>query len=342
MHLAQLSTLNFRNLQPAELHFSAGVCGVWGENGAGKTNLLEAIYLAATGRTEATRNEEHVTQGEDEAYIRANFHDDHGLTVHEVGIGVGKKMLRRDGVRVSVADLPRGSAVFVRPEDSDLIFGSPKKRREFLDSLLSRLDHTYAAALARYEKVLSQRNAALRQGLREADLWDAPLIDDAIFLMNRRRRLILAIGPLLAESNEKIGSRKSLTLHLQESAPPDRFVEELQRSLPESLRRGSTLVGPHRDDVQILLGGLPSGAYASRGEGRTVALALRLAEFEMLQRRYHRSPLLLLDDWTAELDPERRVFLLDLAASVPQAVVSGTEPPPHATTLLRAIGGRFL
>ncbi|ADY26134.1 DNA replication and repair protein recF [Deinococcus proteolyticus MRP] len=342
VRLSKLSTLNYRNLAPDTLEFPAGVTGVWGENGAGKTNLLEAAYLALTGRTEAGRLEELVLAGQAEAYVRADVLEGGSLSVQEVGIGRGRRQLKVDGVRTRTGDLPRGSAVLIRPEDSELVFGSPSQRRAYLDSLLGRLSARYAEQLSRYERTVSQRNAALREGQDWAlDVWDAPLVTLGRDIMEFRARALVRLEELARHANAELGSRKALDIRLLESTDPASYAQTLHARRAEELARGVTLTGPHRDDLELTLGGLNAGTYASRGEGRTAALSLRYAELQLLSERFGEPPVLLIDDWTAELDPQRRQFLLDLAASVPQAIVTGTEQPPGAQLALQAAAGRF-
>lgn len=342
VQLSSLSTLNYRNLAPGTLDFPAGVTGVFGENGAGKTNLLEAAYLALTGLTDVTRLEQLVQSGEREAYVRADVQQGGSLSIQEVGLGRGRRQLKVDGVRVRGGDLPRGSAVWIRPEDSELVFGPPAGRRAYLDALLSRLSARYGQQLARYDRTVSQRNAALRGGEEWAmHVWDDALVKLGTDIMLFRRRALTRLNELAAEANEGLGSRKPLTLTLAESTAPETYAADLGSRRAEELARGSTVTGPHRDDLTLTLGDFPASEYASRGEGRTVALALRRAELELLAERFGEKPVLLIDDFSAELDPGRRAFLLDLAASVPQAIVTGTERAPGAAFTLRAHAGRF-
>ncbi|MFD2609933.1 DNA replication/repair protein RecF [Deinococcus taklimakanensis] len=342
VHLESLSTLNYRNLAPDTLSFPAGVTGVFGENGAGKTNLLEAAYLALTGLTDVTRLEQLVQAGEKEAYVRADLDSGGSLSIQEVGLGRGRRQLKVDGVRVRGGDLPRGSAVWIRPEDSELVFGPPAGRRAYLDALLSRLSARYAQQLARYERTVSQRNAALKSGEEWAmPVWDDTLVKLGTEIMLFRRRALTRLSELAAEANAALGSRKALVLALTESTTPATYARDLGGRRAEELARGSTVTGPHRDDLSLTLGGFPATEYASRGEGRTIALALRRAELELLAERFGEKPVLLIDDFSAELDPARRAYLLELAASVPQAIVTGTERAPGAARTFRAHAGRF-
>lgn len=342
MLLSALSTLNYRNLAPGTLAFPEGVTGIYGENGAGKTNLLEAAYLALTGQTDVPRLEQLVQLGEKEAYVRADLQQGGSLSIQEVGLGRGRRQMKVDGVRSRTGDLPRGSAVWIRPEDSELVFGSPSGRRAYLDSLLSRLSARYGQQLQRYERTVSQRNAALRAGEDWAmHVWDESLVKLGTDIMLFRRRALSRLDELAREANTALGSRKPLVLTLSESTTPETYAADMQNRRAEELARGSTVTGPHRDDLILTLGDFPAGDFASRGEGRTVSLALRRAELELLAEKFGEKPVLLIDDFTAELDPNRRQYLLDLAASVPQAIVTGTEHAPGAVLTLRASAGRF-
>ena len=342
MLLSALSTLNYRNLAPGTLEFPEGVTGIYGENGAGKTNLLEAAYLALTGQTDVTRLEQLVQLGEKEAYVRADLQQGGSLSIQEVGLGRGRRQMKVDGVKSRTGDLPRGSAVWIRPEDSELVFGSPSGRRAYLDSLLSRLSARYGQQLQRYERTVSQRNAALRGGEDWAmHVWDDSLVKLGTDIMLFRRRALSRLDELAREANTALGSRKQLVLTLTESTTPETYAADMAGRRAEELARGSTVTGPHRDDLVLTLGDFPAGDFASRGEGRTVALALRRAELELLAEKFGEKPVLLIDDFTAELDPHRRQYLLDLAASVPQAIVTGTEHAPGAALTLCASAGRF-
>ena len=342
MLLSALSTLNYRNLAPGTLEFPGGVTGIYGENGAGKTNLLEAAYLALTGQTDVTRLEQLVQLGEKEAYVRADLQQGGSLSIQEVGLGRGRRQMKVDGVKSRTGDLPRGSAVWIRPEDSELVFGSPSGRRAYLDSLLSRLSARYGQQLQRYERTVSQRNAALRAGEDWAmHVWDESLVKLGTDIMLFRRRALSRLDELAREANAALGSRKPLLLTLSESTTPETYAADMAGRRAEELARGSTVTGPHRDDLVLTLGDFPAGDFASRGEGRTVALALRRAELELLAEKFGEKPVLLIDDFTAELDPNRRQSLLDLAASVPQAIVTGTEHAPGAALTLCASAGRF-
>lgn len=347
MRLRALTTLNYRNLVPATLELPPGITSIAGPNGAGKTNVLEAAYLVLTGLTEAGKLEQLVARGEREAYVRAALQRADGESILEVGLGRGRRVAKVDGVRVKSGALPPGSAVWVRPEDSDLVLGAPGARRAYLDALLSKLSQRYAHVLGLYERHLAQRNAALRTPASRAgegwalEVWDSKLAELGAEIVTVRRRVLARLQPLARSAHAALGGHKDLALSLAETTSPETFLQDLQARRDEELARGATLSGPHRDDLAIQLDAFAAADYASRGEARTIALALRKAELDLLSERYGEPPVLLVDDWTAELDPSRRAYLLGLARTLPQALITGTEAVPGAARRLHAQDGAF-
>ena len=335
MLLRSLSTLNFRNLKAGKLEFGSGITAIIGGNGMGKSNLLEAIFLCLTGVLEVSKLETVVQLGEKEAFVGAEVERDDGLTKLEVGLAPGKKRAKVDGATVRVAQLARhASAVLIRPEDADLIHGSPGLRRGFLDALVSRVSPRYGQLLQQYERVVQQRNAVLKLERVEdwmLEVWDEKLLEYAQEIMALRRRAMSRLAEIAKESHTNLaGNNKILALKLLETARLEDLPAHLKEKRREEIARGSTVIGPHRDDLEIFLAGTKAADYASRGEARTIALAMRQAEFILLSEKFKEAPVLLIDDFTAELDPSRRDYLLNLAAAAPQAIVTGTEAPPRA------------
>jgi DNA replication and repair protein RecF len=333
--LRSLSTLNFRNLEAGKLEFRAGITAVVGGNGMGKSNLLEAIFLVLTGVVEVSKLETVVQLGEKEAFIGAELERDDGITKLEVGLAPGKKRAKVDGVTVRVAELARhSSAVLIRPEDADLIHGSPSLRRGFLDVLVSRISPRYGALLQQYERVVQQRNVILKlERVEDAmlEVWDEKLLEYTEEIMKLRRRAMNRLSEIARDSHTVLaGNNKVLELKLLETARLDDLKTHLKEKRREEVARGSTAIGPHRDDLEITLAGTKAADYASRGEARTIALALRQAEFMLLTEKFKEAPVLLLDDFTAELDSSRRDYLLAMAELAPQAIVTGTEAAPRA------------
>lgn len=335
MLLGLLTQLNFRNLVSPQVAFSAGLNVVTGPNGSGKSNLLAACYLTMTADLMFSRIADAVRLGEEEAFVSARFSHSDGASLVEVGLGPGRRLVRLDGNVVRAEQLAAvAAAVLITPEDAQLVHGAPAGRRAWLDSLLSRISQRYARLLREYGRVLSQRNALLRQGTHDDSLgiWTDSLGSLGSEIELLRSRALLRLQELSAEAylqmteGSTVAERRRLGIRLQsEGRAP--LPEALQASAREEQARGVTVVGPHRDDLLLELAGTSVQAFGSRGEARTVALALKTAEYRLLTERHGEEPVLLLDDFSAELDAQRRDYLLRLAASVPQAIATATEAP---------------
>lgn len=344
MLLRSLAQLNFRNLRTPKLRFEAGVTAVVGPNAAGKSNLLDAIYLGCTGDLPGGTIQESLRLGMDEGYVAVEVEHDDGTSKIEIGLAPGRKLIRLDGQHVRTLDVSKlVTAVLVTPEDADLVHGSPSGRRSYLDGLLGRLSPRYAVILREVQRVVEQRNALLKnawQGPTGLAVWTDRFVTLGDEVDDLRGRALNRICGLAADTYAEIaGGTKTLAVRLERSHDADGLAEALERTADEERSRGVTVVGPHRDDLAIELDGHSVQAYGSRGEARTAALALRVAEYRLLAEKHGEAPVLLLDDFTAELDASRREYLLALTASTPQALVSGTEPPPHADHKLRVEGG---
>ena len=345
MLLRSLAQLNFRNLLTPRLEFPAGITAVVGQNASGKSNLLTALYLGCTGDLPAGKIAETVRLGETEGFVGVKIEREDGVTTVEVGLAPGRKVVRMDGQTVRSVDVARFSAaVLVTPEDADLVHGSPSGRRSYLDTLLSRLSLRYALLLREYTRVVEQRNAVLRSGYADPTLevWTAKFLELGAEIISLRERAVGRVASIACQTYQEIaGGSKQLSVRLASSDSELSLGEKLEQNRQEERVRGVTVVGPHRDDVVLELDGHSVQAYGSRGEARTTSLALRVAEYQLLLEKHKEAPVLLLDDFTAELDANRRAYLLELAANTPQAVVSGTETPPQFDALYHVSGGSF-
>ncbi len=342
--------LNYRNLNNGVLEFEHGLNAIVGGNAQGKTNLIEALYLALTGLSEASKLEHLIRFGEREAFVGLVLEREDGTLKLEIGLGAGRRQARIDGVHVRTSQLAQqAGGVLVRPEDIKLTLGAPGERRAFLDGLISRLSARYAHLLANYERTLVQRNAVLKHALKnssqmdELEIWDTRIAELGINVMQMRRRVQQKLLLHAQDAQRALSKQKNLGMNLLETAPDTKeaFIKELTARRREELARGTTVVGPHRDDLILNLDGLSAAEFASRGEARTIGLALRKAEFDLLTAKFGEPPILLIDDFSAELDPERRTFLLELANTTPQAIVSGTEHIPGANRLYCVQHGLF-
>ena len=342
MLLRSLTQLNFRNLQTHEFRPCVGLTAVTGRNGAGKSNLLEACYLGLSGELPGGKIAQNVRIGEEEAFVAAVVDHNEGSSRIEIGLAPGRKAMKLDGQRVRVIDIARVSTgVLITPEDADIVHGSPSRRRAYLDSLLARISPRYATLHRAYAKVLEQRNAALKAGFagETLDVWTEPLAQYGQEIEQLRERALSRIAPLAREAHAAIsGGQKELEVRLLSTFEGE-LLAALHAARQEERARGTTVTGPHRSDLALELDGHSAQAYASRGEARTVSLALRVAEFQLLEERHAEPPVLLLDDFTAELDPARRDYLLDLVGRTQQAIVTGTEPPERFDGLFEIDAG---
>ncbi len=332
--------------------FEAGPQLVWGPNAAGKTSLLEAIVLVAWGRSHRTSTEgELVRWGCELARIEARVgradqppdeRDAVEVAMVRTGSGGARKRIRVNGVARRAASLHGVlRTVLFAPEDMLLVAGSPTLRREALDTLASQRSPVYARDLAVYTRTLQQRNGLLRR-IREEQasrdelrFWNATLVDSGTAVRMERQRLLADLAGPLAAAHAEIAPDEAaagaLAVTYATNAPqqPDESVRDaLVRRLAETADKevwnGSTLVGPHRDDLVFELGGRALASFASRGQQRTAILAFKLAELDLLTTLDGRPPLLLLDDVFSELDPDRRAHLVRRITGLPQAFVTTT------------------
>jgi DNA replication and repair protein RecF len=326
---------DFRNYERLELALSPALTVVSGPNGAGKTNLLEAVYFGCTARSPRTANErELVRRGADVSRVAIEAADESGVHRLEVGFHPGEaKRIRIDGRSVDSLALAEERplvAVFM-PERLQLVKGGPSARRAHVDRLVAALWPGRAETRSAYGRALVQRNALLgrvRAGLASLDgleAWDAELARHGLRLMRDRGESLEALRPLFATAAGRLGlpGRAELRYRPRSAATDDPgLAAELAGRRRADLERGFTAHGPHRDEVQLLLDGIPLRAYGSQGQQRTALLALLFAERELLAERRGRVPLMLLDDVMSELDGVRRGLLLELLREAGQAIVT--------------------
>lgn len=362
--LVRLAVRDFRNLAQVELEPSADGLVVIGENGQGKTNLLEAIYYLQILRSaRGARDQDLVRFGADGFHIAATVNTD---TRHEIGVGferVGKrKRVRLDGVipeRMSHA-LGALPAVMFSPADVDLIIGPPNARRRFLDIVLALTARGYLDALQRYRAALARRNAALREATRtgrqsssSVAVWEPPLAEHGALLSRERRAWVASIDDAFERLCHEIGEPGRVRVSYASTVSAERdsavdLAEALAAKRSLDLTRGLTHVGPHRDDLVITLDNRDLRVFGSAGQQRTAAIALRMLEAQTFSARTGRAPLFLLDDPFAELDARRASRILGLLernglGQTILAVPREGDIPSELTRLerLRVVGGNI-
>jgi len=338
MVVTRLQVRNFRSHERAELRPGPGMTVIAGRNGAGKTNLLEALYFACTGRSCRTANErECVRFGAEVLRLELTAADAQGEHEISVGFSPGEpKRLLVDGAAVErltdVAARPLVS-VFL-PDRLELVLGAPALRRAHLDQVAAALWPARTGTRRAYSAALAQRNAlvsAIRAGRAtrtSLPAWDAELARHGIALMRDRTELVDRLAPRFAEHAAGLGLEEDPGLRYKprsKATSADELAAELGERAESDLERGFTGHGPHRDDLSLTRAGRELRAYGSRGQQRVGLLALLLAEREELAAERGRAPLMLLDDVMSELDGVRRERLMAVLRRGGQSVITTTD-----------------
>ncbi|WAS06628.1 DNA replication/repair protein RecF [Gloeomargaritales cyanobacterium VI4D9] len=342
MYLHHLHLWHFRNYTEQAITFSGNQTILLGDNAQGKSNLIEAILLLATLHSpRAQRDGDLIQTNQAMARLQADVErqpDPAQLTLTLRASGRRTLAVNQQTQRRQVDFLGYLRAVFFSCLDLELVRGGPGQRREWLDQTLVQLEPLYSQLLQEYQRVLRQRNALLRQEpLTPAHLtpWNDLLIQTGTRLIRRRFRLLERLAPLAQTWHQRISqAAEALEITYAPCVPvPEndheviraQFQRQLEVKLPAELAQKTTLVGPHRDEVQFRLNGHPARTYASQGQQRTLVLALKMAELELLETILGEPPLLLLDDVLAELDLKRQQQLLTIISERVQTIITTTD-----------------
>ena len=383
MIVSHLSLTDFRNYESAEVELNAGPNLFVGSNGQGKTNLVESIgYLSTLASHRVTNDQALIRQGSDAAIVRARLvHAEREVLVEVQVNRSGANRAQVNRVAVKPRELPRYlTSVLFAPEDLALVRGEPAGRRRFLDQLLVQLIPRFAGVISDYERVLRQRNTLLKsaRGARVAEsqlstleLWDERLVELGSEIIVGRQDLVERLRPPVAQAYAGVaGEEHRAELAFQLSilgAQPDeevavdvdaarmlepatvvaQFRDALARVRRAELDRGLTLIGPHRDDLLLVLNGLPARGYASHGESWSFALALKLASAAVLRAdSVVGDPIVILDDVFAELDEGRRAKLASAIGDYEQVLITAAVfddvPAPLAAHTVHISGGRIV
>lgn len=384
MWIRHLSLSNFRNYRKQELDLAPGIVLLLGDNAQGKSNLLEAAFLLATTRSERAQTDGELLcwaaldEAQPVARVAAQVERRDGpLELEVIVVGrarrtkdgrvMASKRLRVNGVaRRQVDVVGQLTAVFFTTDDMELIGGPPAGRRRYLDVTLSQLDTLYFRARQRYEKVVTQRNALLRRiqadeaDEDELDFWDDELVREGTVLMRDRAVAVEALAEHAREAHYHLSGGEeelaivyqprlegwdSARIRAEEDALADALRERLSAMRPRDIGAGMTLTGPHRDDLTFTLNGVAAASFASRGQQRTAALALRLAEARFMAGRKGDLPVVLLDDVLSELDEGRRHAVLESLDEWDQLIITSADADrfgeglPAAAKALRVVAG---
>ena len=364
--ISQLFLTNFRSFQELNLQLSPGIIVFHGDNAQGKTTLLEAIYLLAIARSFRAENEREVVnfdaakRGEQGLVGGLILQEDEPISVYvgyqsvilsgsginssednnSIGYSVRKQIRVNKIPRTSSQLIGQVSAVLFSPEDIDLVYGSPARRRRFLNILISQADSAYVSSLQRYQRVIQQRNQLLksirenRSEIGELEYWDEQLVSEGTQIIGKRQLCMSTLSELCLEHHKSLGESDtcfqieympSVKLGRNESETSTYFSESLNDLRKREIRSATTLIGPHRDDFSMMDGVRDLGTFSSRGEARTSALILRLAEASYLSDRRGDPPIVLLDDVLSEMDVNRRTRVLAKLRDYPQSIITTTD-----------------
>lgn len=347
MLLERIRLSNFRNYASLDLEPTSGLNVFSGPNAQGKSNLLEAIAMLATGKSfRAHRESELIRSGEERAEIAGDARVPVGtIRLHAAIVktpsGV-RKTFDVNGASVGFARfLGKARVVTFVPADLQLVAGGPTLRRTFLNGALAQASPPYYRALALYQKVIAQKAALLRGAIApDRDLllaYNEELAGPGNTIVAARatfvHELALATQAIYARWS---GTSEALTVRYAPSVEDGSLVAALAAGVESEVRRRQTLVGPHRDDVRLEIDGKALAAFGSQGQQRTAVLALKVAEYEVMRERAGDAPILLLDDVLSELDAERAGGFLAAVGSFEQAFLTTTELPNELGTAVRA------
>jgi DNA replication and repair protein RecF len=344
VRLTQLRLRNHRNYSHLDLTPGEQVNVFIGANGQGKTNLLEAVaMLALSSSPRARRESELVGPVAPASRIEAEVDTGQVRRTITISFDVEGERTRRaievDGARRRAVDLPgRFRVALFWPDDLGLVKAGPELRRRFLNQMLVQVEPGYARALADLRRVLEQRNSLLKRiaagqgGEDMLEAWDVELIAVSRQIVDARANAVRALEPEAARCHARIAGEEHLEIAYL--GPPENLAEAVHNSLAEDLRRGTTSVGPHRDDVQVMLDGREARSFASQGQQRTAVVSLKLAEAALIEARTGERPVLLLDDVLSELDGDRREALLGEVAAGGQVIITSVEAGPFPPDLI--------
>ena len=332
-----ISFTNFRNIPSAEISFSPGTNLLFGHNAEGKTNALEGISLFSAGRSfRGARDKELIRFGQEAAVLKLRFCDQNRRHELEIRYAAdGRKILRKNGVVIKRLSEFVGlfRAVVFCPQHLSLVREGPAIRRAFLDSAITPLSPAYMRALQRYAAVLSQRNALLK-GYRTspavfhqtAEIWSAELAELSERIARTRAEYAHRLDSAVKEIFSDMTGGSELPV-LDYSPPKSReeYFRQLTENTDHELKMGTTLYGIHRDDLAISLNGRPAKQFASQGQQRSLALAMKMAESELSRRLTGEYPVLLLDDILSELDEGRQRYVLGGIGHM-QAIITSCDP----------------
>jgi len=317
MPLSLLRIRHLRNLQDIEIKPSASINVLWGGNGAGKTSILEAIYLLGRGRSfRGTEIGPLITSGKSETVVYGRLHGQDGK---RDTIGVSKQLKGTTQIKINGNAVNRLSILaqtlplqILTPKSHEILERGSIYRRRFIDWGVFHVEHYIIELANNYTKALKQRNAALRRSPQTAFAWDSILIENGIQIEATRRLYLEKLTPIFRDKTKKLTGLGDVTINYRRGwSENETYAESIKRRKKDDLNRGFTGTGPHRADIKIEISGLPVEKVVSRGEQKLIIAALYLAQAKIAANESRIKPLILIDDLPAELDKEKRSLYLD-------------------------------
>lgn len=334
MIIKSLEIADYRNYESLEIQFDKGTNILYGDNAQGKTNILEAIYVAATTKShKGSKDKEIINFDKDEAHIRTYIEKDNVETRVDMHLRKSKsKGIAVDGQKLKKAADLLGlcNVVFFSPEDLGIIKNGPAERRRFVDMELCQLDNIYLYNLNNYNKIVNQRNKLLKDMFINNDLketlniWDMQLVSYGNKIIERRRLFADQLNEIIYDIHKKLsGGKEEIRIVYEPNVEAEEFEQKMRYSRERDIKAKMTTVGPHRDDFSIMVGDVDIRKFGSQGQQRTAALSLKLSEIELVKRISKDNPVLLLDDVLSELDSNRQNYLLNSIGGI-QTIITCT------------------
>lgn len=322
MHVNKVYLQNYRNIKNLELQLQNGVNIFCGSNAQGKTNLLESIYMGATGRSHRAHKDKDLINFEyDEAHIRLdiqNHNTSDRIDIHikrhaKKGIAINQLPINQLGELFGYLNV-----VIFSPEDLSLVKQGPQERRKFLDMELCQISSIYYYDILQYHKILKQRNSLLKEIAKNSNLldtlftWDGQLIEYGNNVIEERDKFIIRLNEISKKIHSNITNNcENLEIKYKPNILPSEFREKLEENIDRDIRYNNTSYGPHKDDILFFINGINVREFGSQGQQRTVSLSIKLAEITLLNEEKGDLPILLLDDVLSELDKSRQHFLIN-------------------------------
>lgn len=344
LYIKRVNLKNFRNYQALDIELGEGVNIFYGQNAQGKTNIIESVYMASTGKSHRTsKDSELIRWNSEDAKIKLDFQKENDIKTVEIYLNKNiKKQIKMNGVRLGKIGELIGNlnTVIFSPDHMKVIKEGPVERRRFMDIILSQVKPGYYYNLVQYLKVLEQRNNLLNEAkanasiLKTIDIWNEQLADFGTKIIMTRNYFINKICGMAAETHEKISNGKEFlelkynsSIKCQTNSDNDikkSFINAMEKSVGIDLKRGSTNNGPHRDDILFYINGTEVKTYSSQGQQRTTLLSLKISELKYMENETGELPVLLLDDVFSELDIERQKYLVEFIKNI-QTIITCTD-----------------